>query len=130
MYKQLSSGIKISINRSITTSFESYLGSIDWDEKKFSMDEFVANWRKDFTENAAWYDKVPQDTLMSPEFHEELAQKIDGVIAEILSEKPTKTQIDSIENMQRELGTDFTYKCKAEAMYVEQQLKEQLKKEN
>ncbi|PYF07557.1 hypothetical protein [Ureibacillus chungkukjangi] len=130
MYKQLSSGVKISITRSISTSFESYLASIGWDEDKFSMDEFVANWQKYFTENAAWYDKVPQDVLLSPEFHEELAQRIDEVIAKILSEKPTKKQIDSIEKMQKALGTNFTYECKAEAAYVEQQLKEQLKKED
>ncbi|QCR31444.1 hypothetical protein [Lysinibacillus sp. SGAir0095] len=130
MYKQLSSGVKISITRSISTSFESYLASIGWDEDKFSMEEFVANWQKYFTENAAWYDKVPQDVLVSPEFHQELAQKIDEVIAKILSEKPTKKQIDSIEKMQKALGTNFTYECKAEAAYVEQQLKEQLKKED
>lgn len=130
MYKQLSSGVKISITRSISTSFESYLASIGWDEDKFSMDEFVANWQKYFTENAAWYDKVPQDVLLSPEFHEDLAQRIDEVIAKILSEKPTKKQIDSIEKMQKALGTNFTYECKAEAAYVEQQLKEQLKKED
>ncbi|WP_404427510.1 hypothetical protein LG296_04460 [Ureibacillus chungkukjangi] len=130
MYKQLSSGVKISITRSISTSFESYLASIGWNEDKFSMDEFVANWQKYFTENAAWYDKVPQDVLLSPEFHEELAQRIDEVIAKILSEKPTKKQIDSIEKMQKALGTNFTYECKAEAAYVEQQLKEQLKKED
>ena len=130
MYKQLSSGVKISITRSISTSFESYLASIGWDEDKFSMDEFVANWQNYFTENAAWYDKVPQEVLLSPEFHEELAQKIDEVIAKILSEKPTKKQIDSIEKMQKALGTNFTYECKAEAAYVEQQLKEQSKKED
>ncbi|MDI7740870.1 hypothetical protein QMK38_02555 [Lysinibacillus fusiformis] len=130
MYKQLSSGVKISITRSISTSFDSYLASIGWDEDKFSMEEFVASWQKYFTQNAAWYDKIPEDVLRSPQFHEELAQKIDEVIAKILSEKPTKKQIDSIEKMQKTLGTNFTYGCKAEAAYVEQQLKEQLKKED
>ena len=130
MFKQLSSGVKISIKRSISTSFESYLASINWDEDKFSMEEFVANWEEYFTENAAWYDKVPQDVLISNEFQEELGQKIDEVIAEILSDKPTKTQIDSIEKLQKQLGTNFTYDCKAEAAYVEQKLKEQLKKED
>lgn len=80
-----------------------------------------------FLENAAWFDKVPQEVLLSPEFHEEIAQKIDEVIAKILSEKPTKKQIESIEKMQNELGTNYTYGCKAEANYVEQLLKEQLK---
>ena len=127
MYKGLSSGVKISITRSISTSFESYLASIGWDEEKFSMEDFVASWQKYFTENAAWFDKVPQEVLMSAEFHEEIAKKIDEVIAKILSEKPTKKQIESIEKMQKQLGTNYTFDCKAEASYVEQLLKERLK---
>ncbi|MGM9946243.1 MAG: hypothetical protein ACI33M_14930 [Lysinibacillus sp.] len=127
MYKGLSSGVKISITRSISTSFESYLASIGWDEEKFSMEDFVASWQKYFTENAAWFDKVPQEVLMSTEFHEEIAKKIDEVIAKILNEKPTKKQIESIEKMQKQLGTNYTFDCKAEASYVEQLLKQRLK---
>ena len=127
MYKGLSSGVKISITRSISTSFESYLASIGWDEEKFSMEDFVASWQKYFTENAAWFDKVPQEVLMSSEFHEELAKKIDEVIAKILSEKPTEKQVESIEKMQKQLGTSYTFDCKAEASYVEQLLKQRLK---
>ena len=127
MYKGLSSGVKISITRSISTSFESYLASIGWDEEKFSMEDFVASWQKYFTENAAWFDKVPQEVLMSTEFHEEIAKKIDEVIAKILNEKPTKKQIESIEKMQKQLGTKYTFDCRAEASYVEQLLKERLK---
>lgn len=104
MYKQLSSGVKISITRSISTSFESYLASIGWDEDKFSMDEFVANWQKYFTENAAWYDKVPQDVLLSPEFHEELAQRIDEVIAKILSENQRKSKLIQLKKCKKHLG--------------------------
>lgn len=127
MYKQLSSGVKISISRSISTSFETYLASIGWDEEKFSMEDFVASWKKYFSENAAWYDKVPQEVLESKEFHEEIAKKIDEVIAKVLNEKPTKKQIDTIEKMQKELGTEYTYGCKAEATYVESLLKKQIK---
>lgn len=126
MYKQLSSGVKISITRSITTSFETYLASIGWDEEKFSMEDFVESWQKYFTENAAWFDKVPQEILLNKEFHEEIAKKIDEVIAKILSEEPTEKQIESIEEMQKQLGTNYTYGCKAEAAYVEQLLKEKL----
>ncbi|WP_346235340.1 hypothetical protein MKY04_03925 [Lysinibacillus telephonicus] len=126
MYKQLSSGVKISITRSISTSFESYLASIGWDEEKFSMEDFVANWQKYFTENAAWFDKVPQEVLVSSEFHEEIAKKIDETIEKVLNEKPTKKQIDSIEKLQKQLGTSYTYGCKAEAAYIEQLLKEKL----
>ncbi|MFC5540628.1 MAG: hypothetical protein C0P75_012350 [Bacilli bacterium] len=127
MYKQLSSGVKISITRSISIAFEQYLASIGWDEDRFSMEEFMKRWQQYFLENAAWFEKVPQDILLSPEFHEEIAHKIDEVIAKILNEKPTKKQIETIEKMQKQLGTNYTYGCKAEAHYVEQLLKEQLK---
>lgn len=127
MYKELSSGVKISITRSITTSFESYLASISWDEDKYSIEEFVANWQKYFTENAAWFDKVPQEVLLNPEFHEEIANKINEVIEKVLNEKPTKKQLESIDQMQKQLGTNYTFDCKAEAAYVEQLLKEKLK---
>lgn len=126
MYKDLSSGVKISITRSITTSFEAYLANIGWDEDKFSMEDFVDNWQTYFKENAAWYDKVPEEVLLSEEFHEEIAKKIDEVIAKVLNEEPTEKQIESIEKMQKELGTDYSYGCKAEAAYVENLLKEKL----
>lgn len=127
MYKQLSSGVKISITRSISTSFESYLASIGWDEELFSMEKFIENWQAYFRENAAWVEKIPADILMSTEFHEEMAKKIDEVIAKILNEDPTAKQIESIEALQKELGTTYTYDCKAEAAYIEQILKEKRK---
>ena len=127
MYKKLSSGVKISISRSISTAFEQYLASIGWDEDKFSMEDFVLKWQDYFTENAAWCDVGPQEVLVSPEFHEEVAKKMDEIIAKILNEEPTQKQVDSIEKMQKELGTNYTYGCKAEAAYVEQLLKDQLK---
>lgn len=127
MYKKLSQGVKISISRSISTAFEQYLASIGWDEDKFSMEDFIAKWQDYFTENAAWFDMVPQEVLLSSEFHEEVAKKMDEIIAKILNEEPTKKQVDSIEKMQKELGTNYTYGCKAEAAYVEQLLKDQLK---
>lgn len=126
MYKQLSSGIKISITRSIGTAFESYLASIGWDEEQFSMEDFINSWRVYFTENAAWYEKVPADILNSEQFHEELAKKIDEVIEKILNDKPTATQVKSIKALQTKLGTNYTYDCKAEAAYIEQLLKKQL----
>ncbi|MGG2052994.1 hypothetical protein ABFY48_01245 [Lysinibacillus pakistanensis] len=127
MYKDLSSGVKISITRSISTSFESYLASIDWDEKRFSMEDFIASWQTYFQENAAWIEKIPANVLLSTEFHEEMAQKIDEVIAKILNEEPTAKQIETIETLQKELGTKYTYACKAEAAYIEQLLKEKQK---
>ncbi|KGR80143.1 hypothetical protein [Ureibacillus manganicus] len=126
MYKDLSSGVKISITRSISKSFEAYLASIGWDEDKFSMEDFIKNWQEYFTENAAWYEKIPNEILTNSQFHEEIAQKIDEVIAKILNEEPTEKQIESIDEMQKQLGTDYTYSCKAEAAYIEQLLKNQL----
>jgi hypothetical protein len=127
MYKELSSGVKISITRSISTSFESYLAGIDWKEERFSMEDFIASWQTYFKENAAWIEKIPADVLMSTEFHEEMAQKIDEVIAKILNEEPTAKQIETIEALQKELGTNYSYDCKAEAAYIEQLLKEKQK---
>ncbi|WP_134020549.1 hypothetical protein [Lysinibacillus sp. YR326] len=127
MYKELSSGVKISITRSISTSFESYLAGIDWKEERFSMEDFIASWQTYFKENAAWIEKIPADVLMSTEFHEEMAQKIDEVIAKILNEEPTAKQIETIETLQKELGTNYSYNCKAEAAYIEQLLKEKQK---
>lgn len=127
MYKQLSSGVKISITRSISTSFESYLASIDWNDDRFSMEDFIACWQAYFKENAAWVEKIPAEILMSPEFHEEMAKKIDEVIAKILNEEPTAKQIETIEALQKELGTNYSYACKAEAAYIEQLLREKRK---
>lgn len=127
MYKQLSSGVKISITRSISTSFESYLASIEWNEDKFSMEDFMMSWQNYFKDNAAWIDKVPQEVLLSNEFHTEIAKKIDEVLAKILNEKPTEKQKTEIAKLQEKLGTNYTFDCKAEAAYVEQLLKEKLK---
>lgn len=127
MYKKLSSGVKISITRSISTSFESYLASIEWSEDKFSMEDFMISWQNYFKDNAAWIDKVPQEVLLSNEFHAEIAKKIDEVLSKILNEKPTEKQKTEIAKLQKELGTNYTFDCKAEAAYVEQLLKEKLK---
>ena len=127
MYKQLSSGVKISITRSISTSFEAYLASIGWDEEKFSMEDYMVSWQTYFKENAAWIDKIPAEVLLSSEFHAEIAKKMDEVIAKILNEAPTDKQVAAISKLQKQLGTDYKFDCKAEAAYVEQLLKDKLK---
>lgn len=127
MYKQLSSGVKISITRSISTSFEAYLASIGWDEDKFSMEDYMVSWQNYFKDNAAWIDKIPTDVLLSSEFHEEIAKKMDEVINKILNEEPTEKQKKDIAALQKKLGTNYKFDCKAEAAYVEQLLKNQLK---
>jgi hypothetical protein len=126
MYKQLSSGVKISITRSITTAFENYLASIEWNEDKFSMEDFMPIWQDYFKNNAAWIDKIPQEVLLNPVFHQELAEKIDEVIDKVLTEPATEAQVNSIAELQEKLKTNSTYSCKAEAAYVEKLLKNQL----
>ena len=127
MYKQLSSGVKISITRSISTSFEAYLASIGWEEDKFSKEDFMASWQAYFKANAAWIDRIPQEVLLSNDFHEEIAKKIDEVIDKIFTEPPTEKQIKAIDALQAQLKTNYSYSCKAEATYVEQLLQEKLK---
>lgn len=124
MYKQLSSGVKISITRSISFTYEAYMASIGWDEKKYDFNDFIAQWQNYVLTNAAWYDKVPQDILRNPKFQEELANKINEVIMKLLSQEPTEKQVAKIEAMQKELGTSYEYGCKAEATYVEQLLQQ------
>ncbi|HEY9570746.1 hypothetical protein CH76_10200 [Lysinibacillus sp. BF-4] len=124
MYKQLSSGIKISITRSISFAFETYMAKIEWREDKYDLNDFVAHWQQYVLTNAAWYDKVPEDALRSVEFQEELAKKINEVIAKVLQQAPTDEQIANIEQLEQATGKSFDYGCKAEATFVENKLKE------
>lgn len=123
MYKELSSGIKSSITRSINTSVELYFAAIEWDEERFSMEDLVAFWQSYFQQNAAWYDKVSEDIRASEQFHEVLAQKINESVAKMLEEAPTAEQEAAIDALQQQLGTAMTFGCRAEAAFVEQQLK-------
>ncbi|MFD2446737.1 hypothetical protein ACFSO7_22620 [Bacillus sp. CGMCC 1.16607] len=128
MFKDLSPGIKSSITRSITTAFEQYMHSIDWKESKFDLPAFIADWRDYIQNQASWYEKVDTETKINPQFHQELAEKINETIDKILSEKPTEAQMDEIENLQKEVREEFDYSCKTEAKYVIEKLKEELKK--
>jgi hypothetical protein len=128
MFKDLSPGIKISITRSITTSFENYMSEIGWNEKKFDMVRFVGEWRKYITTSAAWYDKISDEIKNNATFHEELADKINETIDKILSEEPTSEQIKEIEKLQKEAGEEYDYSCKTEAKYVIELLRENIKK--
>ncbi len=125
MLKELPSGVKSSITRSITTSFELYMERIEWDEKKFSLPEFIKEWQRYINQQATWYEKVDDEVKNSPVFHEELAQKINATIENIFSTEPTNEQIEEIARLQEELQTDIDYSCKAEARYLIAQLKRQ-----
>ncbi|MFS0575861.1 hypothetical protein AB1K83_09510 [Sporosarcina sp. 179-K 3D1 HS] len=123
MFKDLSPNIKSSITRSITQTFEQYMSDIEWSEERFSVDDYFANWREYITTRALWYNTIPDSMKRDPKFHEDLANRINEIIERILSEPPSEEQIATIQIMQEELGTHYEYECKAEALYVENLLK-------
>lgn len=126
MYKDLSPNLKSSITRSITQTFEQYMTDIGWSEKKFNIEDYIANWKEYITTKALWYAEIPDETKRNTEFHEQLATRINEVIERILEDPPTDKQIASIQMMQEKLNTHYSYDCKAEAVYVERMLKNHL----
>lgn len=128
MFKEFSPGIKISITRSIITSFEKYMNDIGWNEEKFNIEKFVQEWKHYITGSSSWYDKISDEVKNDPAFHEQLAEKINETIDKILSEAPTKEQMAEIESLQKEWGEEFDYSCKTEAKYIIEKYKELLKK--
>lgn len=124
MYKELPAGVKSSITRSMTSVFENYMASIEWDENRFQMEGFISQWRTYINESATWTDKVSDEVKQSPAFHEEVAKKMNQVIDKILTEPPSEQQIANIEMMQEEFNTHYDYACKAEAAYIESLLKQ------
>lgn len=127
MYKDLSSGIKISISKSISTVFDSYMTKIGWEEDLFKMADFMDYWKNYIEQSASWFDKVPMDIKESNEFHKEIANKINATIEKMLTSPVSNELVATIENMQKTLNTQFQYGCKAEALYVELLLKEMKK---
>lgn len=126
MYKSLSPNLKISITRSITQTFEQYMGEIGWSEKKFKIEDYIATWQQYITTRALWYSEIPEEIKASQEFHEELAGRINAIIERVLEDPPTDEQIAAIQLMQEQLNTHLDYSCKAEASYVERLLEEQI----
>ncbi|MGN7385571.1 hypothetical protein [Sporosarcina sp. SAFN-015] len=129
MYNDLSPNIKSSITRSITQTFEQYMTNIAWDEELYDIEDFIDLWREYITTKALWYERIPDDMKSDPQFHEDLAQRINEVIQRIISEPPSDEQIANIQLMQEKLDTHLTYDCKAEAVFVETVLKDRLEKE-
>ncbi|KXH83998.1 hypothetical protein [Sporosarcina sp. HYO08] len=123
MFKDLSPNLKSSITRSITQTFEQYMSEIEWDEDRYSIDDFIVKWREYITTRALWYAKIPDDIKRDVQFHEDLAVRINENIARILNEPPSEEQIAEIQIMQEKLNTHYEYDCKAEAVYVEGLLK-------
>ncbi|MEW9110789.1 hypothetical protein [Cytobacillus gottheilii] len=122
-FKDLSQGIKISVSRSITTSFERYMSNIQWDEEQFDIQRFVSEWQEYIQNHSSWYSQVSDEMKADPEFHQELAAKINEIIEKIFSEKPTDEQMEEIESLQKQTGKEMDYSCKMEAKYVIEQLK-------
>ena len=118
MFKDLASGIKISISRSITTSFEQYMGRIGWNEDKFNVEDFIREWKEYIETSASWYGQISDEMKADPVFHEELAVKINEVINKIFTEAPTQAQMEEIESLQTKHGREFDYSCKMEAKYI------------
>ena len=127
-FKNLSQGIKISITRSIATSFEQYMNRINWDERQFNLQHFVAEWRNYIHNHSSWYGQISDELKASTAFHEELADKINVTLDKILSEEPTEAQIEEIDSLCAQLKEDIDYSCKMEAKYVIEKMKEELKK--
>lgn len=119
MLKKLSPNIKSSITRSISQSFEQYMSDIGWSENEYNIEQFYANWREYITTKALWYDKIPDDIKADPEFHKDLAERVEEVLIRILNDPPTEEQIAQIEILQQQLNTHYNYGCKAEAVYVQ-----------
>ena len=92
MLKNLQSGTKISITRSIKTSFENYMASIQWQEDKFEIQDFIAAWRAYINEQASWYKNLSEDIKNDERFHQELALKINETLAKILSRNHQKSK--------------------------------------
>ncbi|WP_046174701.1 hypothetical protein [Domibacillus indicus] len=113
----LSQGVKISITRSITTAFEQYMANIMWDEDMYSPADFMKEWQRYIQKNASWYSSVPDTMRNDPQFHTELAGKINQVVAKVLAEEPTEEQIETVNALQEKLGTDYDFSCKAEARF-------------
>ncbi|OEH92846.1 hypothetical protein [Bacillus solimangrovi] len=129
MFESLPQGIKISIARSITTSFEQYMNQIEWDETAYSTSEFIQYWRKYSEEHASWFNKVNEEMRITPSFHKELTDKINELIEKVLSTAPTKEQMDKIDELVKELVIeDVDYCCKAEAKYVINKLTMEIEK--
>ncbi|MEN8701962.1 hypothetical protein [Bacillus infantis] len=126
MYKDLSPGVKISITKSISTSFEQYMNKISWNDEKFDLQDFVNGWQEYIKNHASWYGQLSDETKADPEFHEQLAVKINETIEKILSEEPTKEQMEMIEKLQRELGQEYDYSCRTEAKQLIEKLQQQL----
>ena len=128
MFNSLPHGIKVSITRSISNSFLKYMETIEWDEKKYNLEDFILYWRDYAQKNASWFAKIDDEIKASPNFHKELAEKINEVIEKILTEAPTEKEMKELAGLIEQLGIDdIDYTCRMEAKYHIERLKKKLK---
>jgi len=128
MFNNLPHGVKISIAKSISLAFEQYMKDIQWDEARYDLEEFIQYWRNYAEENASWFAQIDEQTKASPQFHEELAAKINETIEKIVTEAPTEEQMQELDRLIQTLGIeDIDYSCKTEAKYHTERLKSMLK---
>lgn len=102
------------------------MSNIDWSQEKFKIEDYISSWQQYITTKALWYSEISNDVKESPEFHEELAIRINKIIERILEDPPTDEQIATIQIMQEKLNTHYEYECKAQAVYVERLLESHL----
>jgi hypothetical protein len=114
MYKKLPHGVKVGITRSIATSFENYMKEIEWNEKKFDIQQFMKQWRQYIQDHPSWINKLDDQLRDHPDFHEALAMKVNEKIADLLNEEPTEEQIYTLKELHIQDGDSF---CKLEAQY-------------
>lgn len=118
MFKNLPTGVKISITRSITITFDNYMKKIRWDENKYRLEDFVKQWRHYIMNNSSWYNELHDSTKANPVFHEQLASKINETIEKILSEQPTAEQIEQLKQIEQQQGKSLAPTCRSEAAFI------------
>ncbi|WP_019394821.1 hypothetical protein [Priestia filamentosa] len=118
MLKDLPHGVKVSITHSITKAFEDYMSEIKWNESQYSSNAFIDQWKTYIRNNASWFKKIDEAMKESPEFHQELAVKINETIQKVVTEPPTEEQVAQLERLTKEQGNiNVDYSCKAEARF-------------
>ena len=118
MYGSLPQGIKNSITRSIKIAFENYMKNIEWDSEKYSWEDFLDEWKNTFNNGSSWFAKVDSVMKEDSSFHESLATKVTEVVEKMLSEDPTKEQLDALKNISGNIGIGIEeISCKLEAKY-------------
>ncbi|KIQ93738.1 hypothetical protein LH47_02167 [Anoxybacillus thermarum] len=129
MLKQLSHRMKMNMTLSIKKVFERYMATIGWDETKYDAAELMEQWRHYLYNEATWFSELDDAVKSNPEFHEQLANRINEIIGQLVNEPPTDEQIAEINRLVERLGIeDFPYGCKLEAKYHIERLQQELKK--